>query len=854
MLSLAAKKVSKTDFLLRHSIIERMDSDLLSKVHNSKDLLLTKIKDNIYDNEKVQVNLYKRLYKNVDGGCSVTFLKPKETDYGRCYPQRSLGCCSLRKPVRHTLCDDMHIDFDLCNAQPAILMSILSAHNLPIPDSLNYYVLYRENVIDEFREMLNVERKHIKELFIRIFFSGTYEGWTHAMEEEGYRIKDLFQTGPKFIYDLTKDLKEVTGTLETYNPELWRSVRRKTPGDGDISGTCMGLLLQSYEYAIIDNVLEELDTNTKLLRGLTPAKRYVLYEFDGIKIQKSNVERFGGKDKVLEHMNGILQRLGLKFLRFETKPMDSRISLDPSDSVMVVKEIEEIQRSHRYAAQKVKELRPDWYFYELPTKEWYCYDDAENSWMNNDHFLGLHYPTVLGEYVKSKIDSSNKEQTEKYRQLTISLGTAGYQTSFMKWAKSIFSVRKVHFDTNPYLLNCENGVVDFQTMTFRERRRDDYVTMSIGYPLRAYEIGDENGNKTGTDSGHESELLSIFSLIWPDPQIRELSLIILASGLLGINTENFFVFNGDGRNGKGLVHNFQQLALGDYCLKVSNAILTESSKFKKSNEANGTLSEIDKVRYLYTVEPARNIPIQNANIKELTGEVSIRARKNYGENKDIFIHCSLVCECNAVPVLAEQATNADRDRIRDVPFVSTFTQQESRWDESKHIYPMEPKFKERKYLLERRNAYMNILLSYARKLRDKDYKIEKFVPDVIRERSDLYCNESIVCFSIFRQLFVYDENSKVPDSTLKQIVDTIYASDQWYLQPTSVKRLKENGKEAMKNFFATAPYFEPYYYEKDRQKFLRNFRRKPDEDEQTITNESNFDLISEVSTEDFLNA
>ena len=149
---------------------------------------------------------------------------------------------------------------------------------------------------------------------------------------------------------------------------------------------------------------------------------------------------------------------------------------------------------------------------------------------------------------------------------------------------------------------------------------------------------------------------------------------------------------------------------------------------------------------------------------------------------------------------------------------------------------------------------MNILLSYARKLREKDYKIEKFVPDVIRERSDLYCNESIVCFSIFRQLYVYDENSKVPDSTLKQIVDAIYASDQWYLQPTSVKRLKENGKEAMKNFFATAPYFEPYYYEKDRQKFLRNFRRKPEEDEQTVTNESNFDLISEVSTEDFLNA
>ncbi len=173
MLSLAAKKVTKTDFLLRHSIIERMDSELLTKVHNSKDLLLTKVKDNIYDNEKVQVNLFKRLYKNVDGGCSVTFLKPKETVYGRCYPQRSLGCCSLRKPVRHTLCDDMHIDFDLCNAQPAILMSLLSAHNLPIPDSLNYYVLYRENVIDEFREMLNVERKHIKELFIRIFFSGT---------------------------------------------------------------------------------------------------------------------------------------------------------------------------------------------------------------------------------------------------------------------------------------------------------------------------------------------------------------------------------------------------------------------------------------------------------------------------------------------------------------------------------------------------------------------------------------------------------------------------------------------------------------------------------------------------------
>ncbi len=842
---LTAAKITKQDFLFRHRIIERVDKDKLYQVCNSKDLLVTKHWDTNHENEKVLMTKYKKLFKSVEDGCQVTYIQSNSCPYGRVFPSKSLGMATIRREVRHTLCDDQHYDFDLSNAQPCIVHQYLRKAGIPTPANIKYYALNRDKVLQEHMELLQIGRAECKALFLRLFFYGTYEGWEKHMKENNLKYTAYPLGVPPYIAKLSNELRQLVPRLVEANPDLNRIVQAQEKGNKD--GAFMGYLLQSYEYNIINYVLEEVDKRTDLMKGANSNTKYVIYEFDGIKFLKTSVERNGGKEKVLDLLSGIVREgLGL-FLKFEVKAMDERISLEPAEEIGIAREISELAKSHMAATKKVASLRPNWYFYVLPTKEWYCYDDETNNWMKSEHYLIKKYPEILSEYV-DEIAGNNKQLIEAARQFKVSIGSANYSSSFMKWAKTIFAVKSVSFDENLYLLNATNGVIDFETLEFRERKREDYLTFSLGYDIYPYELPGYENQKTDTFIEQTEQLETIFSQIWPDSEVRKLALIILASGLVGVNTERFFVMNGSGRNGKGLVHNFQQLALNDYCKKVSSALLTESKQYKTSNEANGTLIDIDKVRYVYTTEPAVSVPLQNSNIKELTGEVSLRARQMYKENQDILIHCTLAMETNAVPPLAEKALDADRDRIVDLPFTSRFVADENKWSNEKHIYPMEPKFKEKKFLLERRNAYLNILIKHLLLLRGAGYKIATFIPFCIKERTELYCNESVLAFSLFRQLFEIVPEPQGPDFTVQQIVTAIQNSEQWCMQPGSVKRNKENGKDAMKQFFCTSDYFTKYFYEHHKQKFIRGFRRRVEEDDQTLL--TDFDLLSEVSTEE----
>ena len=126
----------------------------------------------------------------------------------------------------------------------------------------------------------------------------------------------------------------------------------------------------------------------------------------------------------------------------------------------------------------------------------------------------------------------------------------------------------IKFDNNPDLLGFNYGVYDLINHEFRPYKYDDYMTMTCGYDY--------------TDKIDETKLQTINTLIeqiMPDPDIRKLYLQILSAGLTGRAIEKFVVFNGGGRNGKGLINEFMKLVLGDYALIYANvSILTEKDK------------------------------------------------------------------------------------------------------------------------------------------------------------------------------------------------------------------------------------------------------------------------------------
>ena len=78
----------------------------------------------------------------------------------------------------------------------------------------------------------------------------------------------------------------------------------------------------------------------------------------------------------------------------------------------------------------------------------------------------------------------------------------------------------------------------------------------------------------------------------PDDETRNLMLEVMSAGLTGRVIEKFVLFNGGGRNGKGLLDELLQLIFGDYCLIYANvSLLTEKDKTGGNPEKANILLE-----------------------------------------------------------------------------------------------------------------------------------------------------------------------------------------------------------------------------------------------------------------------
>ena len=74
-----------------------------------------------------------------------------------------------------------------------------------------------------------------------------------------------------------------------------------------------------------------------------------------------------------------------------------------------------------------------------------------------------------------------------------------------------------------------------------------------------HEVAEDND-----DRGYMADIAVVMEQIFPDVEVRKLMLFILSTGLSGRPVEKFFVFNGGGRNGKGVLNEFMKSILGQY--------------------------------------------------------------------------------------------------------------------------------------------------------------------------------------------------------------------------------------------------------------------------------------------------
>lgn len=261
----------------------------------------------------------------------------------------------------------------------------------------------------------------------------------------------------------------------------------------------------------------------------------------------------------------------------------------------------------------------------------------------------------------------NEKRADSYLSTKKRLLSVSSKANLMRECVSLFYADGFveMLDTNPYLMAFNNGVYDFASQEFRPGFPDDYISISTGINYIEYNPGNKKYKKI------YDEIDEFLSKVLTKRDVREYILRCFGSFLCGIIREHrFYIFTGEGGNGKSKLINLFSEALGEYADTFNVSLLT--NKRVKSNETNTEIVESRSKRFMVLQEPDNGEKIQIGFMKELTGGDKIKARALYKDSTVKFLpQFKMVLTCNHLPEINATDDGTWR-RVRVIHFSSKF--------------------------------------------------------------------------------------------------------------------------------------------------------------------------------------
>lgn len=294
----------------------------------------------------------------------------------------------------------------------------------------------------------------------------------------------------------------------------------------------------------------------------------------------------------------------------------------------------------------------------------------------------------------------------KYRDLTNFISHSRNINSIAESLKVPFEINDdCILNKNPALIGFNNGVYDIETGEFRNANLNEYITITTGY---SYEKADVSKKK---------EAMNIFKSIFPDDNELKFVLKHISLGLLGENPEEkFFIWEGSGSNGKGVLRDIIKVVLGNYYDTLDISYLYKTSK-KDANAANSVMAKKKYTRFVVSTEPEIDQTLNGDLIKSLSGNDEQQVRSLYGEPFNYTPAFKMVIQTNNEPVF----DNFDGGLKRRITLIK---------------FPM--KFVENPSLPHERKINMNLKRMITK---DKTYNNEFF--EILAEHYILYKKEGL---------------------------------------------------------------------------------------------------------------
>jgi phage/plasmid-associated DNA primase len=199
-------------------------------------------------------------------------------------------------------------------------------------------------------------------------------------------------------------------------------------------------------------------------------------------------------------------------------------------------------------------------------KQWYIF---ENHIWRQLQSIEIHISREIPKYYKKLLihcDNDNKKAIDRICMILIERTNRNKIINILSTFLCDHHEIEDKLNQNTDLIAFTNGIIDLNSMIFRDGTPADYISMSVGY---AY---------TDTYSEHRNDILKFFEDILPDKKTRHILLSYLSSGLSGDKqNESFVTFIGKVCNGKSSVRRLMECTLGDYCKTIGGEIFNNNN-------------------------------------------------------------------------------------------------------------------------------------------------------------------------------------------------------------------------------------------------------------------------------------
>lgn len=284
-------------------------------------------------------------------------------------------------------------------------------------------------------------------------------------------------------------------------------------------------------------------------------------------------------------------------------------------------------------------------------------------------------------------------------------------------------------DSKHNLLPFKNGVCEFfeDSYVFRQIKKEDYIRKYLNYDFNP--------------SVDTTKFDNLMSSIIRDTDVREYMLQKCSTILKGdIDTNQMFIFTGDGSNGKSVLMNLIMQTFEKFSVKLHIDTLKDISVID--------VQEMAKLRMVYFSEPRSDDKLDGCILKEL---MMRRGGK-------IFLTCERVPEIKA-------SSDTFWRRTSIVSLDSKFVDEPN--PKKNNEFKLDPNLSLKiKHDMDYSNGFIKRLIEYY-------YKPQMSVPKPILDKSEYYMNSSNTLYTWLRKNVIKGDKMNIPTQDLQKCLANI---------------------------------------------------------------------------------